>query len=113
MLAIARKTRSSVAGDHPAPKVVSRRPAPAAPANSLWFRLATSRSPTPSPIQRKVAVSDRVDVSPFVGLGVRAWQRVRVGAEGIVLFPVAGQSIVSGIGGHVAVELWPCGAARA
>ena len=35
--------------------------------------------------------TDRLDVSPFVGAGIRAWQTVRVGVEGYVMFPVTGQ----------------------
>lgn len=47
----------------------------------------------------------RVDVAPFVGLGIRAWQRVRIGAETTVLLPLtSNQSTVFGGGGVVAVE---------
>jgi len=47
----------------------------------------------------------RVDVAPFVGLGIRAWQRVRIGAEATVLLPLtSNQSTVFGGGGVVAVE---------
>jgi hypothetical protein len=31
---------------------------------------------------------NRIDISPFAGLGVRAWQKVRIGAEGFVLVPL-------------------------
>jgi hypothetical protein len=47
---------------------------------------------------------NRVDISPFVGLGVRPWQRIRVGAEGFVLLPLTGQSVIPAGGGSVAVE---------
>ncbi len=46
----------------------------------------------------------RVDFSPFVGVGVRAWQRLRVGAEGFVLFPIVGKGIRPGGGVTVGVE---------
>jgi hypothetical protein len=47
----------------------------------------------------------RVDISPFVGVGTRLWQRVRVGAEGFVLFKVTGEKGVDvGAGGSVLVE---------
>ncbi|HEY5946988.1 MAG TPA: DUF4157 domain-containing protein [Kofleriaceae bacterium] len=47
----------------------------------------------------------RVDISPFVGVGTRLWQRVRVGAEGFVLFKVTGdKGVDAGLGGSVLVE---------
>lgn len=46
----------------------------------------------------------RVDFSPFVGLGVRAWQTVRVGAEGFVLVPLVGEGVQPGVAGKVTVE---------
>ena len=48
---------------------------------------------------------ERVDLSPFAGIGIRPWQRVRVGAEGFVLFPVTGQQIVPGGGLTIGIEL--------
>jgi hypothetical protein len=49
---------------------------------------------------------NRVDLSPFAGIGTRLFQRVRVGAEGFVLFPVAGERrpIDYGAGLRVGVE---------
>ncbi len=50
----------------------------------------------------------RVDLAPFVGVGLRGWQRVRVGLEGIVLLPVVGAGLENtdvGIGGTVSIEL--------
>ena len=35
--------------------------------------------------------TNRLDVSPFVGIGVRPWQTIRVGAEGFLLVPLPGQ----------------------
>jgi hypothetical protein len=32
--------------------------------------------------------TNRLDVSPFVGLGIRAWQILRVGVEGYAAVPV-------------------------
>jgi hypothetical protein len=46
----------------------------------------------------------RVDMSPFVGVGIRAWQRIRVGAEGFVLLPLTAQNIQLGVGATVGVE---------
>jgi hypothetical protein len=47
----------------------------------------------------------KVDFSPFVGVGFRAWQRIRVGAEGFVLLPIAGGgSVQVGAGATVGVE---------
>lgn len=48
--------------------------------------------------------SNRLDISPFVGGGIRAWQTVRVGAEGFVLLPVAGEGIRWGGGFTLGVE---------
>jgi hypothetical protein len=48
--------------------------------------------------------TDRLDASPFVGAGVRAWQTIRVGAEGFVLLPVTGQEVVYGAGVTLGVE---------
>ena len=48
--------------------------------------------------------ADRLDASPFVGAGVRAWQTIRVGAEGFVLLPVTGQEVVYGAGVTLGVE---------
>jgi Domain of unknown function (DUF4157) len=48
--------------------------------------------------------TNRLDVSPFVGIGVRAWQTVRVGAEGFVLLPLTGQDIQIGGGISLGVE---------
>lgn len=48
--------------------------------------------------------TDRVDVSPFVGAGIRAWQTVRVGAEGFLLLPILGGGTVWGGGATVGVE---------
>ncbi len=47
----------------------------------------------------------RLDVSPFVGVGIRAWQTIRVGAEGFVLLPLTGQDIRIGGGITLGVEL--------
>jgi hypothetical protein len=47
---------------------------------------------------------DRLDVSPFVGGGVRLWQVVRVGGEGVVLLPVAGEGARYGGGLTVGIE---------
>lgn len=47
----------------------------------------------------------RFDISPFLGVGTRLWQHVRVGAEGVVLFQLTGdKSIDVGVGGTVGVE---------
>jgi hypothetical protein len=51
------------------------------------------------------AGTDRVDVSPFVGIGIRAWQTIRVGAEGFVLLPLTGQEAQFGGGITVGIEL--------
>jgi hypothetical protein len=48
--------------------------------------------------------SDRIDVSPVVGLGVRAWQGIRIGAEAYVLLPVKGEGVEVGGGLTVGVE---------
>ncbi|HEX7837441.1 MAG TPA: hypothetical protein VF469_08260, partial [Kofleriaceae bacterium] len=52
-------------------------------------------------------VDGRVDLSPFAGIGMRLFQRVRVGAEGFVMFPVAGDKRPIDYGGglRVGVEL--------
>jgi hypothetical protein len=47
---------------------------------------------------------NRLDVSPFVGGGVRLWQVVRVGGEGFVLLPVQGPGFTYGAGLSVGVE---------
>jgi hypothetical protein len=46
----------------------------------------------------------RIDVSPFVGAGVRAWRTVRVGVEGAVLIPLTSQSTKLEAGVTVGVE---------
>jgi hypothetical protein len=46
----------------------------------------------------------RIDLSPFVGIGYRAWQRVRIGAEGFVLVPLWEGGFSGGVGANVAVE---------
>jgi hypothetical protein len=48
-------------------------------------------------------VDDRVDLSPFAGIGTRLFQRVRVGAEGFVLLPVAGDKRPIDYGGGLRV----------
>jgi len=48
--------------------------------------------------------TNRIDVSPFAGVGIRAWQTIRVGAEGFVLLPVTGQDIQIGAGITLGVE---------
>ena len=50
------------------------------------------------------AAADRLDVSPFVGLGIRAWQPIRVGAEGFVLLPLVGGGKQFGGGLTLGVE---------
>ncbi len=45
-----------------------------------------------------------LDVSPFAGFGIRAWQTVRVGAEGFVLLPLTGQDIQIGGGITLGIE---------
>ena len=47
---------------------------------------------------------ERLDASPFVGAGIRAWQTIRVGAEGFVLLPVTGQDIGYGAGITLGIE---------
>jgi hypothetical protein len=49
--------------------------------------------------------TDRLDLSPFVSLGVRAWQIIRVGAEGYVVIPASGQGSQFGGGISLGVEL--------
>lgn len=46
----------------------------------------------------------QLDLSPFVGAGVRAWQRIRVGGEGFVVLPLTGQSVSYGGGVTFGVE---------
>jgi len=46
----------------------------------------------------------KVNLSPFIGIGVRPWQTVRIGAEGFVLFPLTDGSTKVGAGGTVSVE---------
>jgi hypothetical protein len=46
----------------------------------------------------------RVDVSPFLGTGVRLWNVVRLGGEGFVLLPIHGSGVDWGIGATVGVE---------
>lgn len=46
----------------------------------------------------------RLDFSPFAGGGIRAWQTIRVGAEGFVLLPIAGEGIRWGAGINLGVE---------
>ena len=50
------------------------------------------------------AGGERLDASPFVGAGIRAWQTIRVGAEGFVLLPVTGQERGYGAGITLGVE---------
>ncbi len=47
---------------------------------------------------------NRIDVSPFLGTGVRLWNVVRVGGEGFVLVPAYGSGINWGAGATVGVE---------
>jgi hypothetical protein len=47
---------------------------------------------------------NRLDVSPFAGGGVRLWQVVRVGGEGVVLLPVTGQKLQYGGGVTIGIE---------
>jgi hypothetical protein len=48
----------------------------------------------------------QVNFAPFGGVGFRLWQRVRVGAEGMVLLPIDGrENIGVGAGGTVSIEL--------
>ena len=46
----------------------------------------------------------RVDVAPFLGFGVRAWQGVRVGAEATVLLPLTNDRPTLSGGGTLAIE---------
>lgn len=49
--------------------------------------------------------ANRLDVSPFAGLGIRAWQTLRVGVEGFVAVPVlGGQDIPFGGVATVGIE---------
>ena len=48
--------------------------------------------------------TNRLDVSPFVGFGVRPWQTIRVGAEGFALVPLTGQDRELGAGITLGVE---------
>jgi hypothetical protein len=49
--------------------------------------------------------ANRLDVSPFAGFGIRAWQTVRVGAEGFVAVPLlGGQDNPYGIVATVGIE---------
>jgi hypothetical protein len=50
------------------------------------------------------AGTDRLDISPFAGVGIRAWQTIRVGAEGFVLLPLTGQDIRIGGGITLGIE---------
>jgi hypothetical protein len=45
-----------------------------------------------------------LDVSPVAGVGVRAWQMIRVGAEGFVLLPLTGQETQFGGGITLGIE---------
>jgi Domain of unknown function (DUF4157) len=47
---------------------------------------------------------NRLDVTPFVGGGVRLWQVVRVGGEGFLLLPAAGEGVRYGGGLRVGIE---------
>lgn len=47
----------------------------------------------------------RVDFSPFAGVGIRAWQRIRVGGEAFVLLPIVGQGIIPGGAVTIGIEL--------
>lgn len=48
--------------------------------------------------------SSKIDFSPFVGVGIRAWQKIRVGAEGFALVPLTGGGVQLGVGGTVGLE---------
>lgn len=48
--------------------------------------------------------ANRVDVSPFLGTGVRLWNVVRLGGEGFVLIPIHGSGTDWGVGATVGVE---------
>ncbi|MGI9040706.1 MAG: eCIS core domain-containing protein [Gemmatimonadales bacterium] len=50
------------------------------------------------------SATNRLDFSPFAGLGIRAWQTIRVGAEGFVLLPLIGQDVSWGAGATLGVE---------
>jgi hypothetical protein len=50
------------------------------------------------------SATSRLDLSPFVGVGIRAWQPIRVGVEGIVLLPLTGKGIQYGGGVTLGVE---------
>jgi hypothetical protein len=50
------------------------------------------------------ATGNRLDLSPFVGVGIRAWQPIRVGAEGYVLWPLTGGEREYGVGLTVGLE---------
>jgi Domain of unknown function (DUF4157) len=49
--------------------------------------------------------TNRLDVSPFVGFGIRPWQTLRVGVEGFALVPMTGQDKGLGAGITLGVEL--------
>ena len=49
--------------------------------------------------------TNQLDVSPFIGVGIRPWQTVRVGAEGFALIPTEeGRDRAYGVGATVGVE---------
>ena len=49
--------------------------------------------------------ANRLDVSPFAGFGIRAWQTLRVGAEGFVAVPLlGGQDNPYGVVATVGIE---------
>jgi hypothetical protein len=47
---------------------------------------------------------NRLDFSPFAGGGIRAWQTIRVGAEGFAVVPLTGGGWGYGIGATVGLE---------
>jgi Domain of unknown function (DUF4157) len=49
--------------------------------------------------------TNRLDVSPFVGIGIRPWQTIRVGVEGFAHVPLTGQDKELGAGITLGVEL--------
>jgi hypothetical protein len=49
--------------------------------------------------------ANRLDASPFVGVGWRGWQPVRVGVEGFVLLPLAGGGVQGGGALTVGIEI--------
>lgn len=45
-----------------------------------------------------------IDFSPFAGIGIRPWQRIRIGAEGFVLIPLGDGATRLGAGATVGIE---------